>query len=521
MSEAIQIATITISKDQRALRPWKVQHIAAKMRAEGYNPSYPVTLDALGVLVDGGHRIAAARSVGITEVPYVLKQEGVSRIRHAIRCNEDGTDTERHDVFDLAELCWQLAEDGWTGQGIADELGWDRTRVEQFRAVREKLHPLAWQLARWGVTRNAGFVTGGQPSIVTASVTIVTPWKESHLRALIQHLAYDGDRAMMRAQVKAVRAVIARGSEKDKRFGQTEKKVTAKWIGAVAKKLAWHTRLALHMRDTLVQRVPLRDRVDLLKSVYQNVYGNKPTDTNWDKFDRATTKLNEQALSVVLYHDDAFQRVPILVDGSVALVVTDPPYNVTDNEWDKIGTDEEFLDFTRRWLEMIRPKLAEDYHLFLFCDPQYQAGIEAVLLDGGWPLKSRIIWSNRSLPSGRQVADRFAQTWQMVFHCGSHSLNWSPEWSDERFDVQVYAAPNSNMHDGGYHPTPKPVALLEHFVRIGSKPTDTVLDLFAGGGATGAACISVRQRRCILIEKEEKFCSAIEGRFSIRREEQE
>ena len=227
MSEAIQIATITISKDQRALRPWKVQHIAAKMRAEGYNPSYPVTLDALGVLVDGGHRIAAARSVGITEVPYVLKQEGVSRIRHAIRCNEDGTDTERHDVFDLAELCWQLAEDGWTGQAIADELGWSRVRGEQFRAIREKLHPLAWSLARWGVTNNVVSVTPISQELVTSDVTKVTVWRETHLRALIQHLAYDGDRAMMRAQVKAVRAVIARGSEKDKRFGQTEKKVNA------------------------------------------------------------------------------------------------------------------------------------------------------------------------------------------------------------------------------------------------------------------------------------------------------
>jgi len=106
----------------------------------------------------------------------------------------------------------------------------------------------------------------------------------------------------------------------------------------------------------------------------------------------------------------------------------------------------------------------------------------------------------------------------MLFHCGTHALNWPPEWSDARFDVQVYAAPNANTADGGYHPTPKPQALIEHLVKLGSKPTDVVLDPFAGGGTTGAACAATRQRRCLLIEREEQFCANIEKRLQIKRE---
>lgn len=324
---------------------------------------------------------------------------------------------------------------------------------------------------------------------------------------------------MMRAQVRAVRDILARANEKDKRFGATQKVVTAKWIDELAQQYAWHTKLAYHMQATLVERVKLRDRIALLRNVRNGVYGNHEDAGDLRKFDRACTNLNEKALGVVLYHDDTFKRLPLLEDRSVALVIADPPYNVTEHEWDRIGTDEDFLAFTRQWLDALRPKLAADYHLFLFCDPDYAARIEGILAEDGWPLKSRVIWYNRSLPSGRQVSDCFVRTWQMIFHCGTHDLNWSPQWSDERFDVQTFAAPNANTSDGGYHPTPKPQKLIEHLVSIGSKPTDTVLDPFAGGGTTGAACSVVGQRQCILIEREPKFVDAIEKRLGIKHEE--
>ena len=38
----------------------------------------------------------------------------------------------------------------------------------------------------------------------------------------------------MRAQIAAIRDIIARANEKDKRFGQTQKTVTAKWIDELA-----------------------------------------------------------------------------------------------------------------------------------------------------------------------------------------------------------------------------------------------------------------------------------------------
>jgi site-specific DNA-methyltransferase (adenine-specific) len=375
-------------------------------------------------------------------------------------------------------------------------------------------------LARNGLTKNTNGVNVADDDIVNEELTNVK-WVETHFRALLKHLPYsDGDNAMMRAQVKAVRAIIARAGEKDKRFGQTQKTVTAKWISELAGEYAWHVKLAKHMRDNLVKRVPIRDRIGLLKSIYRGDYGDKDDAKMFVKFNAAVMKLNEQALGVILYEDDSLRRIPMLEDNSIALVITDPPYNVTEHEWDKVGTPDEYIDFMRKWLTALRPKLTDDYHLFFFCDPDYASRIETeIIMADEWPLLSRVIWWNRSLPSGRQPDMRFVRTWQMCFHIGTHGLNFAPEWSDARFDVQSYAAPNGNTKDGGFHPTGKPQKLIEYLVQLGSKPTDIVLDPFAGGGTTGAACGEIQQRRCILIEMSDEYCSVIEQRLQIRREQ--
>lgn len=508
--EIIALEQVNITAHQRRLRSWKVKHIATKMQAQGYNESYPVTLGSDGTLIDGGHRIAAARQAGITHIPYLVTDS--DPIAHAIRCNEDGTDTERYDVFDLAELCYRLSEAGMGLADIAPRIDKGIDLVSKYKLIKERLHPRAFEIAS---TKDGGLVDGSDIELVESNSTKVE-WRETHLRKIVSVLSAE-DHGTYRAQLAVIRAAMARVNEKDKRFGQVHKKVTAKWLGQVVAEHAWKLKLARYMRDHLVERVPMRDRIDLLKSIQSGVYGLKEDEKNLEKLGASVASLNEKVLGVILFQDDAFQRVPALENSSISLVITDPPYNTTEHDWDHVGTDDEYIDFTVRWLEAIRPKLAEDYHLFFFCDPDYAARIEVEALQG-WSLQSRIVWWNRSLPSGRQVTERFVRTWQMLFHIGTHALNWPKKWSDARFDVQEYAAPNANTKDGGYHPTPKPQALVEYLVRIGSKPGDLILDLFAGGGTTGAASAEVRQRRCILIEAQNEFCTKIEQRLQIKRE---
>jgi site-specific DNA-methyltransferase (adenine-specific) len=59
------------------------------------------------------------------------------------------------------------------------------------------------------------------------------------------------------------------------------------------------------------------------------------------------------------------------------------------------------------------------------------------------------------------------------------------------------------------HITPKPIDLLINIIRHTTDENDMVLDCFAGSGTMGYACLQSK-RKCILIEKEQKYCSYIQ-----------
>lgn len=62
------------------------------------------------------------------------------------------------------------------------------------------------------------------------------------------------------------------------------------------------------------------------------------------------------------------------------------------------------------------------------------------------------------------------------------------------------------------HPAQKPVALLEHILKIASDEGDIVFDPFMGVGSTGVAALK-NNRRFIGIEIEKKYFVAAEKRI--------
>ena len=56
--------------------------------------------------------------------------------------------------------------------------------------------------------------------------------------------------------------------------------------------------------------------------------------------------------------------------------------------------------------------------------------------------------------------------------------------------------------------TTKPVNMISNIVNISSNENDYVLDPFSGSGTTGIACMETN-RKCVLIEKESKYCDII------------
>ena len=84
------------------------------------------------------------------------------------------------------------------------------------------------------------------------------------------------------------------------------------------------------------------------------------------------------------------------------MIVADPPYNVTDLDWDQRGPD--FLVEAKQWLTVCREVLAEQYQLFWFCSPQYSADKEMIFRELGL----------RNMALGSDAKQRFIDTWEMV-----------------------------------------------------------------------------------------------------------
>lgn len=65
----------------------------------------------------------------------------------------------------------------------------------------------------------------------------------------------------------------------------------------------------------------------------------------------------------------------------------------------------------------------------------------------------------------------------------------------------------SNKSGLGYsfHPTQKPVELLEYLIKTYTNEGEIVLDFTSGSGTTGIAAMELN-RKCVLIEKDEKYC---------------
>ena len=54
----------------------------------------------------------------------------------------------------------------------------------------------------------------------------------------------------------------------------------------------------------------------------------------------------------LIYLADVFDFLQELEPTSIDLVIADPPYNMHKAGWDTFRTEQEYLDFTYRWLDM-------------------------------------------------------------------------------------------------------------------------------------------------------------------------
>ena len=91
----------------------------------------------------------------------------------------------------------------------------------------------------------------------------------------------------------------------------------------------------------------------------------------------------------------------------------------------------------------------------------------------------------------------------MVAHRKGGKLKW--EWEGNGTETANVVRINKIIPQAEDHPTPKPVSLISHFLKLHAKPGDTLVDPFMGAGPTAEAC-KLAGVNFIGIELDKQWC---------------
>ncbi|ENZ7719135.1 DNA-methyltransferase [Klebsiella aerogenes] len=236
-----------------------------------------------------------------------------------------------------------------------------------------------------------------------------------------------------------------------------------------------------------------------------------------------------------LHNADCFDVFPQIASGTVDLVCADIPYGTTQCRWDSV------LDLPLMWEQLYRIVKPSAAIVLFSAQPFTSVLINSNLRD--W--RSEWIWEKGNatgfLNAKKQplrahenieVFYRRQPTYNPQFthgherrtskrktvnsECYGKALTLTKYDSTSRYprDVQFFS---SDKQTGNYHPTQKPLALVQYLIETYSNPGDTVLDFTMGSGTAGVACQQT-ERNFIGIEKDAAIYRTACERMGIKQE---
>jgi DNA modification methylase len=224
---------------------------------------------------------------------------------------------------------------------------------------------------------------------------------------------------------------------------------------------------------------------------------------------------------------DCLDLMSDIPDATVDMVCSDLPYGVTArNEWDKV------IDLEKMWEQynrITKPTAA----IVLFASQPFttqliNSNLKNFRYDLVWeknkstgflnakvmPLRmhEQVLVFYRKKPiynpqktTGHKPVNRYTKNTSDGTNYGETKIGRKGGGSTERYPTSILKFPVINNDDPEkFHPTQKPVELLEFLIKSYTNEGDTVLDNAAGSGSTCIAAINTK-RRYIGIEGDPEF----------------
>ena len=209
------------------------------------------------------------------------------------------------------------------------------------------------------------------------------------------------------------------------------------------------------------------------------------------------------------------EDVDRLLNGvKVQLALVDPPYGCQAIEKaesfggkrgrhkvilnDDITKEPDYQQFTEKWLNCLKPHMAERNSVYVFCMDKMIFPIRAAFETTGFRFTQLLIWLKTHAVVGRM--DYLPMTEMIVYGwCGKHGF-----YKAKDKNVLVYPKPSKSVGHG----TIKPRGLLRRMIMNSSKVGDVVYDGYLGSGSTMQAAHECA-RICYGIEIDIDHCKTI------------
>ena len=234
---------------------------------------------------------------------------------------------------------------------------------------------------------------------------------------------------------------------------------------------------------------------------------------------------------IKLIHGDCLEEMKNIPDGSVDAVICDPPYGTTDCKWDSV------IDLELMWEQLKRivkqngaivisanqpftsKLISSNYKMFKYCwvwdKKKPSTGLHAKIM----PLKvaediaifgSAKIMYNPQMRKVKQRNDKERLASNGDAFGGKYVLRKHSN-NGMMYPKSILEISNANQTNR-FHPTQKPVALMEYLIKTYTDENETVLDFTMGSGTTGVACKNLN-RKFIGIELDGNYFNIAKNRI--------
>ena len=196
-----------------------------------------------------------------------------------------------------------------------------------------------------------------------------------------------------------------------------------------------------------------------------------------------------------IYNEDCLEGMKRILDNSIDLIVTDPPYLINykskgrkdkEHRFKKVILNDDNEDLIKDYIKECYRILKDDTAMYMFCSAA-KVDFFKTELEKYFTMKNMIIWEKDNHTAG-DLESMFGRKYEIVFLVNKGIKKFNGKrlgdvWKFKRV-----------LGDKQVHQNQKPIELIEQCIEKHSDENDIIFDGFMGSGTTAVAAMNTNRR---------------------------